>query len=398
MLELDINLINNYFDKKVNCLHHYNPTKYPIIYGYNCAFSGRSIGKTTNLLAWCLCAFQLQGCKTMYVKTNRTQTTRKYVETLFNTINIYKPIDKERGHDGTKNYVEIITEGKYNKVYYMHSQKRWFLINTNEQKKPDETSPVFMYLTSIDNSFDLRSSHNDIEENIVFYDECIDNYVTNDTFLQFAHIIKTCFTSRCKAVVFITGNLSTGRPAFLQSMGIYQKMLGEQKPFKIYTTELNTKIAVELCEPTDDKIIEYANINTAFFGFNIPGMEVVRGQTIAIQEAKKLPELLNGEKWDIIPTPIYFYVMGYWLRAFYCVCESWQPMYLIRYTTKALHNGTDYTLTDDLIYSRENPYTFFNKGSKNKLAVAIAKEYSLNNLCYEDNMCEIAINSFYEVI
>ena len=386
--KLDIEKVNTIFGELINTGHHYSPVKFPKIYGYNLIFSGRSGGKTTNILLWCLIAFWYTQTVTMYVKTTTQETTRKYINTLFNTINNYIT-------DKNLNYVQIITNCKYDKILYDYHKKHFVLHNSKSGNKilPDDI--VFMNVCSLADAYEMRSSHNNPQENILFYDEIINDNVNKESLLRFMHIVKTCLTSREDSIIFMTGNLGTGNMAILQSMGIYENVFSEQKNFAVYETDLGTKCAVEIFAPDTEKAEEYDIMNTRFFGFRCEGAEIVRGKALPTPTTRHLPELSAGDKWIITPTSLYIHSIGYFLRVYHCVCKTWQSMYYVKQSIKPLHNGEDLTLTDDKIYSQLHPYSYYNVGKQFDIARDFATKFLRKDVCFDSDMTEIAVTAFY---
>lgn len=389
--ELDINKVTKLFEDKVNTGHHYSPVKYPIIYGYNMAFSGRSGGKTTNLLLWCLCAYMVNKTIMMYVKTTSNETTRKYLNDLYNTINTFKP-------DGKRNYVEILTNGKYDMVLYVYMKKHFVLHKNSGARfeKALDTDPVITNVCSLDKAYDMRSSHNCITENIVFYDEMINDKTNNESFLRFMHVIKTCFTIRPQSVVFMTGNLGTGNMSILQDMGIFNDVKSSDKEYWVTTSKYGSRIAIEIFNPDMQKQEEYDEMNERFFGFDCEGAEVVRGKCLPTPPTRKLPPLENGDKWEQEHTQVYIYALSTWIEVYYCYCDTWQPMYLFKQCLEPLHDGTNIVITDDKVKTFNTPYVYYGVGSSFERCRHIGNSFIKNDVCFDEQYTYIIIDAFYK--
>lgn len=385
--ELNIELVSKLFNEKVDTLHHYSPTKYPIIYGYNCAFSGRSGGKTTNILLWCLAAYRAQKTVTMYVKTVENETTRKYIGDLYNTINTYKP-------DGVRNYVQILTDDQYDMVLYVYMKKHYVLHKNTGSKfeKALDTDPVITNVCSLDKAYDMRSSHNCITENIIFYDEMINDKTNNESFLRFLHIIKTCFTNRPYSTVFMTGNLGTGNMNILHDMGIFNEVKSSDKDYWVTTSIFGSKMAIEIFNPDLKKQQEYDEMNERFFGFDCDGAEVVRGKCLPTPPTRKLPTNVD---WEIVPTNIYIYALSTWLTVDACYTDTWQPMYRFRQCMEPKHDSTNIVITDDKLLTYNTPYSYYGVGVTFDICKDIANSYLRNDVCYDEQYTFIIIDAFY---
>ena len=383
----NIHNVNSLFDMVVSNDYkekYYDVTKYPVINGYNFVTSYRNGGKTTNILIWALCAHKIYGSRMSYIRTNKTMTTRSKIMTLFDSINT--TVD-----DTGKNYIQKIYNDKYNRVMYFYNEKCFKLVREDMTADELKTAEILCYIHSIDTNDELRSGFADNRLDIILYDECIDNKVNNTTLINFLHIVSTFLRTRYKSVIFMACNMSTGAPIILQQMGIYTKVLAQTTPYAMYTTEKHTRISVEILEVSEAFSNERNIMNDTFFGFDIDGIEIIRGSSICHESYRELPE-----NTEIIPTNVKLYSCGYWIDVFTTVSDKWQNMIYFKKGTPSDHGAGTITLTDDKNYAFTHPYTYASIGKDFKICLLMAKLFRRNDICCDNYMTYISANSFYD--
>ena len=383
----NIHNVNSLFDMVVSNEYkekYYDVTKYPVINGYNFVTSYRNGGKTTNILIWAMCAHKIYGSRISYIRTNKTMTTRSKIMTLFDSINT--TVD-----DAGKNYIQKIYNDKYNRVMYFYNEKCFKLVREDMTADELKTAEILCYVHSIDTNDELRSGFADNRLDIILYDECIDNKVNNTTLINFLHIVSTFLRTRYKSVIFMACNMSTGAPTILQQMGIYTKVLAQTTPYAMYTTEKHTRISVEILEVTKQFSNERNIMNDTFFGFDIDGIEIIRGSSICHESYRELPE-----NTEIIPTNVKIYSCGYWIDVYTTVSDKWQNMVYFKKGTPSEHGAGTITLTDDKNYAFTHPYTYASIGKDFKICLLMAKLFRRNDVCCDDYMTYICANSFYD--
>ena len=383
----DIYKVNNLYDSVVLKEYkekYYDVTKYPVVHGYNFVTSYRNGGKTTNILVWAMCSHKIYGSRISYIRTNKTMTTRSKIMTLFDNIN--NTVD-----DTGKNYIEKIYNDKYNKVMYFYNEKCFKLCRDDMSADELKTAEILCYVHSIDTNDELRSGFADNRLDIILYDECIDNKINNTTLINFLHIVSTFLRNRYKSVIFMACNMSTGAPTILQQMGIYTKVLSQTTPYALYTTEKHTRISVEILEVTEAFSNERNIMNDTFFGFDIDGIEIIRGSSICHESYRELPE-----NTEIISTNVKLYSCGYWIDVFTTVSDKWQNMIYFKKGTPSNRRSGTITLTDDKNYAFTHPYTYASIGKDFKICLLMAKLFRRNDICCDDYMTYICANSFYD--
>ena len=254
-----------------------------------------------------------------------------------------------------------------------------------------KTAKILCYVHSIDTNDELRSGFADNELDIILYDECMDKYVNNNTLINFLHIVSTFFRSRYFSVIFMACNMSTGAPIILQQMGIYTKVLAQTTPYSMYTTDKHTRITVEILEVSETFSNERNIMNDTFFGFDIDGIEIIRGSSICHESYRELPE-----NTEIITTNVKLYSCGYWIDVFTTVSDKWQNMIYFKKGAPSNHVAGTITLTDDKNYAFTHPYTYASIGKDFKICLLMAKLFRRNDICCDDYMTYICANSFYD--
>ena len=331
-----------------------------------------------------MCANKLYGSKISYIRTNKTMITRAKIMTLFDSINT--TID-----DSGKNYIQKIYNDKYNRIMYFPFEKCFKLVREDMSDDELKKSEILCYVHSIDDNDNLRSGFADNKLDVILYDECIDKYVNNNTLINFLHIVSTFFRIRYNSVIFMACNMSPGAPTILQQMGIYTKVLAQTTPYAMYTTEKHTRISVEILEVSETFSNERNIMNDAFFGFDIDGIEIIRGSSICHESYRELPE-----NTEIIPTNVKLYSCGYWIDVFTTVSDKWQNMIYFKKGTPSDHGAGTITLTDDKNYAFTHPYTYASIGKDFKICLLMAKLFRRNDICCDDYMTYICANSFYD--
>lgn len=383
----DIYIVNNLYDSvmlKKYKEKYYDVTKYPVINGYNVVTSYRNGGKTTNILLWSMCAHKIYGSRISYIRTNKTMTTRSKIMTLFDSINT--TVDDEG-----KNYIQKIYNDKYNKIMYFYNEKCFKLCRDDMTADELKTAEILCYVHSVDINDELRSGFADNRLDIILYDECIDNKINNTTLINFLHIVSTFLRSRYKSVIFMACNMSTGAPTILQQMGIYTKVLSQTTPYAMYTTEKRTRISVEILEVSEPFSNERNIMNETFFGFDIDGIEIIRGSSICHESFRELPE-----NTEIINTNVKIYACGYWIDVYTTISDKWQNMLYFKKGIPSTHTSDTITLTDDKNYAFEHPYTYASIGKDFKICLLMAKLFRRDDICCDDYMTYICANSFYD--
>ena len=362
---------------------YYDPTKYPKINGYNLVTSFRNGGKTTQGLIWSMCANKLFGTHISYVRTDSSMITESKVSTLFDAINSYTD---ENG----RNYIQKIYGDKYNRIYYLNRRKVFVLGREDSNILDLKNAPVLCYVHETTASDKYRSGFADPALDIIIYDEMVDEKVCNNTFLRLMHMISTFMRTRYNSIIFMFCNLSTGKPTMLSNMEIYTKLIAQDKPYAIYTTELGTKIGCEILEVSESFSMEREKMNRTFFGFKADGMEIIRGSSIVKNIFREIED--TDELTD---THVNIRTCGVDLRLYMLYRQGWQKMFAV----KPADPKTPYKLcmTDDPIYAFEHPYTYTSICRETDICLRLIKAVRRNDVCYDNYMTQVYMSSFCDL-
>lgn len=161
---------------------------------WNIILSIRSRGKTTNMLLWAMCLNACYGIQIQYIRQRDYQLTPKQSGTLFDVI--------LQCH-----YIEIITKGRYNNIFYRG--RKWYYQKIDEEGNPLERSEEpFCYSLAIDKHLDYKSVYNAPKGDIIIFDEFLntDGYL-EDEFYKLNDLLSTIIRERTTAHIYLLGNL-----------------------------------------------------------------------------------------------------------------------------------------------------------------------------------------------
>lgn len=255
------------FYRKLKCpKEFYNPCELPL---ENAKFfdllSERSIGKTTNLLLFGMCAHALYGTIIQYIRQSEDMTAPSNADELFDTILTYN----------NGEYVEKITGGQYNSI--LIRWRRAFYCRRDEAGKvTEQAEEPFLVQLSIDRNLSYKSSYNAPNGDFIIYDEFIGKPATDTEYVAFMDLLKTIIRQRKTPVVILAANTVNVNHIYFREQEIsaqVRKMhTGESN---IFTTERGTKIYVEIvgAKQTQNK----RDINRMFFGFKNPRLAAITG-------------------------------------------------------------------------------------------------------------------------
>lgn len=385
----DINAVKNLYDQIIPD-EFFKVTQYPLIGGYNIYNSFRSGGKTTAVLLFGLCNWWLCGGTIGYIRTSHKQTVKSKVFTMFNTINTYTD-------DNGENYIQRITHGKYNKIYYMTTEKCFRIAREDSTDEEIKNAPIICYVFSNDMVDDYKSGFADDNIDILLYDEFVDTYVNANTTIALLNNISTFFRLRTNNLIFMNCNMSLGNTVILQHFGILQAIQVQDTEFRLYKTPLGTQLGVTLLSDTsisDKHANERAKFNMRYMGFSnsIQGIENIRGTTIIRQPYREMPD---GA--DVIDTPLYIFTSGQYFKCDLVVHDLWQSMFYVHQTDTVVHSSENITITDDKQYAYDNPYTYYGIGRDFASCIDLAKHYRRGDVCVDGFLTDIYLKAFYDL-
>lgn len=241
--------------------------------GWNAFISPRNKGKTTSLLLLALCYNWLYGYTFAYLRTLQTMTVEKSMITLFGVINDYK--------DGNGlNYVEKITNGRWNKVIFKRNTKKFYYATVDEQGNiTEQCENILGHVLPIELQEIYKSSFADTRCDFIIWDEFIDNFYRSWTFENLMNLVSTIKRSR-DALIFMSANtLDRDYPLFydFELVDIIRFLkLGEHE---ILITELGTRMWLEVVAINEHDIEKQPITEDIrkYFGFKSKKLEGITG-------------------------------------------------------------------------------------------------------------------------
>lgn len=270
MKQLPIDKINHRF-RKLKCPPDImDPTTFPLKRNkYFVLVSERSVGKTTNILLWGMCAHEECGTQIQYIRQHTEMLTPKMSRQLFDTILAY-------------HYIEKITGGKYNDLKYYAAG--WYYVKRDDAGNiEEEDKKPFMYCLGLNRNAYYKSSYNAPTGDVIIFDEFVARYAPQDEFIDFCDVVKTIIRERTCPLIFMLGN----------TLDRYNNYFAEMELLDVTTTmplgqstEVNTSKGTPIYVNfvTREKTPEKLNLNKIFFGF----------------KNKKLGSI-TGEGWALVP-------------------------------------------------------------------------------------------------
>lgn len=180
--------------KSLNCPEgFFNPCTLPLTRDkYFVLCTERSVGKTTNVLLFGMCANWTEGIQIQYVRQVNTMIERRNLKQLFATIKEY-------------NYIPAVTEGHYTDVVY--KSFGWYYCNYNEEGDIiDLATDPFMKCLSVDQSELYKSTYNAPKGDIIIFDEFISRRYLQDEFIYWTDVCKTIIRGRTEPIIFMLAN------------------------------------------------------------------------------------------------------------------------------------------------------------------------------------------------
>lgn len=363
----------------------YDINTYGIQYGYNAVLSGRGGGKSTSMQILNLQAYHDTGSQMLIVRACKSEITRAMVQGYFNSIlNVMF-------EDG-RNVIQHIFNDEYDTILYYNTEHCYRLAKYEEDYDDvRKNREPFCFVTCYEKSNDMCSNFNYPNLDIIFLEELCDNRITPLAFMDTMHIISTVFRQKLESVVIMCGNISRGNPDILLKMGVYEKIRTAQLPYFIHTTPMGTRVAVTLFNALPEHDTKKHKFNQMYFGFDIDGMDVIRGMSNPTELYRELPK--DDDSQTITSTNYYINALGRYYTVKLVTSTKWQPLYYIKQTTEPVHDSRTITISDDEYTAYTTPYTYYNIGQSFKEVVKFLYAYRRNDICYEDYMCKVAIDS-----
>lgn len=264
--------------------------------------SERNIGKTTNWLLLGMVMNEMYGTIPQYIRQREDMIAPKALKNLFDTILLY-------------DYVEKVTHGRWNSVYY--NSRRYYYCNVDETGQMIEKAEQhFMFVCSIEGAEMLKSSYNAPLGDLIIFDEFIGRMYYPNEFVLFADLCKTIIRGRRSPIIAMLANTINPHSPYYNEMSIkddFEKL--NQGDSKIVTTQAGTRIYIEIVGATAEKKEKNSVINRLFFGFKNPLLGAITGEsTWSIKEYQHIPELKEDENVHVLSRQLYVLYSGKLVR------------------------------------------------------------------------------------
>lgn len=286
-VEYDFKEINKEFRKLKIPGDVYNPIYCPFEKAkWFVELSERSTGKTTNFLLYGMTMNKMYGTTIQYIRQKEMMIAPKNSKDIFKTILQY-------------DYVEKITDGKYNSITY--NSRRWYYCKTDENGDIVETANEhFMFMLSIDNAEQYKSSYNAPLGDFIIFDEFIGKFYQTNEFVNFNDLVKTIIRDRQSPIIIMLANTIDKNSIYFNELEIYDKIqLMHQGENEIITSDKGTKIYVEILESSQKKNKKRNKVNELFFGWKNPLINSITGDDWSLSNYPHIPKNLNQKLFHV---------------------------------------------------------------------------------------------------
>lgn len=264
--------------------------------------SDRSVGKTSNWLLLGMIMNKHYGTILHYIRQREDMITPKALKDLFSTLVDYRPDDEH-------NYIELLTDGKYNNVYY-HA-RRWYYCRTDDGEIIDDCKDFFMFCASIDKNENLKSSYNSPRGDFILFDEFIGKYYSPNEFVYFCDLVKTIIRDRISPIIVFSANTIDKNSQYFNELEIYDRVQTlQQGESDICTSSGGSKVYVEIVGQNVERKKRRSLVNKLFFGFKNPLLASITGADWAVKYYPHIPpakktQFRDGENVEYYAQNIY---------------------------------------------------------------------------------------------
>lgn len=349
--------------------------------------SKRSKGKTTNNLLFGVLLYWVYGSDIAYIRTNEDELKLVYVKRMFKVILQCR-------------YIDIITDGKYNNVYY-HA-KNFYLCHTDEEGTRDsiDVNP-FMTVLSTTMSEDAKSTLNMPLCVWAIFDEFMksDIYRPNE-FIELCQLFSSIRRDRHIFKAILPSNLVDIYNPYIDELGIREELETMDNGQHLYIEGANGAILylewIEDLATVKDKTVfkevqERQRLTSRFFGFGNPRLKSIVGGGWDIKNYAHLPKREEEEVRTIIMRDLYVYyrnkiiclelsystVLGYYVN-----CRE--------YFGDPREKSIKFKLSEP-----KTPYEFYGVGlTSNKFHVKLWNYYTQRRFYYSNNSVGKVIESY----
>lgn len=363
--------------KEYNKLHCpsdvYNPCKLPYDRDkYFVICSERSIGKTTNILLFGMCAHKLFGTQIQYIRQIEPMLEPKNMRQLFATILQF-------------DYVTKITGGKWSSVTYY--ARGWYYCNTNESGKVIERAEdPFMFCLAINRNIIYKSTYSAPTGDIIIFDECFSKFYPQDEFIDFCDLVKTIIRERQEPIIFMLGNTIDRYHAYFSELELLS--VSTSMPIGEHTEIITSGGTPIYCEfATREKTPAKLKLNRIFFGFRNKKLGSITGSDWSITPMQHIDKYDTPE---IYAKNFYISIENYLINCEIASSEKYGIHVLTHFATN--------TYPDSRIYSLENmlDYRYRYKFGHTKLDKMLWTLYERKKFFYANNNIGALVDKYVQ--
>lgn len=344
---------------------------------WNMVLSDRARGKTTNLLLWGMCLNAVSGIQIQYIRQRETQLSPKNSADLFTTIT--KPEYK---------YIEKITGGKYNNVYY-YGRRWYYQLNDENGNVIDRSKNPFMVSLAVSLNEDYKSNYNAPDGDFIIYDEFLSRQgYLQDEFVKLCDLLSTIIRNRDTATIYLCANLVDKYSIYFDELQLNDIIAEIQRGEHRFLNCDETQLHIFMMNISDSKAKQ--KVNKFYFGWQNPQLTAITGLN-GMWAMKMYPKAPKG-KYTILNKAYIFKNGKYVCREIRKDNES-GLLYLYLY-----NNDFGYNSDKHILYRIDSPCGYNQKIryglGYSKTDQFIKKLIQHNRVFYANNSCGAFLESY----
>lgn len=167
-------------------------------------------------------------------------------------------------------WVEELTKGKYNSIYYW--SQRWYLVKYDDMgEKVRQAEEPFAIGFSITSEEHYKSTSYPYVKIILFDEFITRQYYLPEEFVKYQNLLSTIIRLRTDVTIFMCGNTINKYCPYFNEMGLTEIKKQQKGTIDIYTYGDSTlKVAVEYSDFPSKK-----KASNKYFAFNNPKLEMI---------------------------------------------------------------------------------------------------------------------------
>lgn len=281
-IKYDWKLVKKEYRKLKIPKKYYNPLHGdPEKAAYHVAMSDRTHGKTTETLLLGMLLHKLYGTIIHYIRNGPNSIKPMALNQLF-------PVIVDNG------YIEIMTDGQYNSVYYYGH--KWYYCTVDENGKRVDTAPThFMICMALTESDDRKSTYQCPTGDFIIFDEFIElsGYGYND-FMRFSDLVSTIFRKRLSGVIYMLSNTIELNSPWFDELCLREHVDTMQHgECRYIESVLGTVSFVDILDPDTSQHAQ--DFVKRYFGFLNPKLNAITGR--GTWATAVYPHIPTNDEW-----------------------------------------------------------------------------------------------------